>query len=45
MKKGLKLQKQELALRYIYIVRNVAIQMRDVYMSFLPSLTTLLMKA
>lgn len=26
--------KQELALRYIYIVRNVAIQMRDVYVSF-----------
>lgn len=32
-KGGLEL-KQELALRYIYIVRNVAIQMRDVYMSF-----------
>lgn len=26
--------KQELVLRYIYIVRNIAIQMRDVYVSF-----------
>lgn len=26
--------KQEIALRYVYIVRNVAIQMRDVYVSF-----------
>lgn len=26
--------KQELAIRYIYIVRNVAIQMRDVYVGF-----------
>lgn len=32
-KKTLEL-KQELALRYIYIVRNVAVQMRDVYVSF-----------
>lgn len=32
-KKTLEL-KQELVLRYIYIVRNVAIQMRDVYVSF-----------
>ena len=32
-KKTLEL-KQELALMYIYIVRNVAVQMRDVYVSF-----------
>ena len=26
--------KQELVMRYVYIVRSIAIQMRDVYVSF-----------
>lgn len=33
-KEGAAKLRQELVLRYVYIVRNVAIQMRDVYVSF-----------